>query len=631
MAKKKTTATASGPVRIPARMPARTPAPEKRVAPEAQSPRDTRQLPPEPDKRGTMVTLTINGSQVKVPEGATILEAAKKLSIHIPTLCHLDLHDIKMVNQSATCRVCMVEVKGRRTLAPACATLVAEGMEVVTHNPRVINARRVVVELILSNHPKNCLTCPKNTNCELQALAAELDIHEIVYTGEMSQHRMDKSSSAFVKDMNKCVLCRRCETMCNEVQTVNVLSGLQRGFKTTVGPAFNMPMADTACVACGQCVAVCPTAALSEVNNIPRAWSLLADPEKYVVVQTAPAVRAALGEVFGLPPGMSVTGKLVSALRLLGFKKVFDTNFAADLTIMEEAAEFIHRLKHGGKLPILTSCCPGWVKFVEHQFSDMLDIPSTCKSPQQMFGAVAKSYMAQQLDIDPRKMAVISVMPCIAKKYEAGREEFTMEGMREVDLVITTRELAKMIREAGIDFLSLPDSDFDQPMGESTGAAVIFGTSGGVLEAALRTAYEWLTNETLEKVEFTALRGFKGIKEATIKIGDMNVRVAVASGLGNARRLLECIRLGECVYHAIEIMACPGGCIDGGGQPYHHGDIEILEKRMQALFNEDKSKKLRKSHENPAIIRLYDDFLGKPHGGIAKSLLHTHYVKRAKM
>jgi NADH-quinone oxidoreductase subunit G len=605
--------------------------PGARVPAPATQPTSQPQLPPDTGERGPMITLTINGGQVQVPEGATILEAAKKLSIHIPTLCHLDLHDIKMVNQSATCRVCMVEVRGRRTLAPACATPAAEGMEVVTHNPRVINARRVIVELILSNHPKNCLTCPMNTNCELQSLAAELDIHEIVYTGEMSQHRMDKSSPAFIRDTNKCVLCRRCETMCNEVQTVNALSGVNRGFNTTVGTAFNMPIADTTCVACGQCVAVCPTAALSEVNNIPRAWALLSDPDKYVVVQTAPAVRAALGEVFGLPPGMAVTGKLVSALRLLGFKKVFDTNFAADLTIMEEAAEFIHRLKHGGKLPILTSCCPGWVKFVEHQFGDMLDIPSTCKSPQQMFGAVAKSYMAQQLDIDPRKMAVISVMPCIAKKYEAAREEFTVEGMREVDLVVTTRELAKMIREAGIDFPSLPDGDFDQPMGESTGAAVIFGTSGGVLEAALRTAYEWLTRTTLEKVEFTQLRGFKGIKEAVIKIGDMDVRVAVASGLGNARRLLEAIRRGEGVYHAIEIMACPGGCIDGGGQPYHHGNIAILERRMQALFNEDKSKKLRKSHENPAIIKLYDDFLGKPHGGVAKSLLHTQYARRVKM
>ena len=578
-----------------------------------------------------MVSLNINGKQVDVPEGSTILEAAQKLDIHIPTLCHLDLHDIKMVNQGATCRVCMVELAGRRALAPACATPVTQGMEVMTHTPRTINARRVVVELILSNHPKNCLTCAKNTDCELQSLAAELGIHEIEYTGEIAQHRLDKSSPAFVKEMTKCVLCRRCETMCNQVQTVNVLSGIRRGFTTTVGPAFNAPMAETTCVACGQCVAVCPTAALSEVNNISKLWNLLADPNKFVVVQTAPAVRAALGESFGLPAGMAVTGKMVAALRMLGFKHVFDTNFAADLTIMEEAAEFIHRIKHGGKLPILTSCCPGWVKFFEHQFSDMLDVPSTCKSPQQMFGAIAKTYMAQQMDMDPRKMVVVSVMPCIAKKYEAGRKELSVDGMQEVDLVITTRELAKMIREAGINFLSLPDEDFDSPMGESTGAAVIFGTSGGVLEAALRTAYEWLTGENLERVEFGALRGFRGIKEATVKIGDMDVKVAVASGLGNARKLLEDIRAGKVQYHAIEIMACPGGCIDGGGQPYHHGHIDILEKRMRALFNEDKSKKLRKSHENPYIQKLYAEFLGEPHSELAKKLLHTKYVKRQSM
>ena len=578
-----------------------------------------------------MTSLTINGKHVEVPAGTTILDAAKKLDIHIPTLCHLDLHDIKMVNQGASCRVCMVEVAGRRTLAPACATPVVAGMEVLTHTPRVINARRVVVELILSNHPKDCLTCPMNQECELQALAAELSIHEIEYQGEISKHRYDDSSPAFVKDMTKCVLCRRCETMCNQVQTVNVLSGIRRGFNTTVGTAFNTKMTDTACVSCGQCVAVCPTAALSEVNNVPKLWNLLADPNKYVIVQTAPAVRAALGELFGFTAGTSVTGKMVSALRQLGFNKVYDTNFAADLTIMEEAAELLHRIKHGGKLPMLTSCCPGWVKFLEHQFGDMLDIPSTCKSPQQMFGAIAKTYLAQELDIDPSQMAVVSIMPCIAKKYEAGKAELNVDGAREVDLVITTRELGKMIREAGITFATLPDEDFDSLMGESTGAAAIFGASGGVLEAALRTAHEWITGHTLEKVEFGMLHGIKGIKEASIPIGDMTVRVAVASGLGNARKLLEGIRSGQEEYHAIEIMACPGGCIDGGGQPYHHGNIDILERRMRALFAEDKSKKLRKSHENPSIKKLYKDFLGEPHSKLAKELLHTHYTKRPRM
>ena len=578
-----------------------------------------------------MVSLTINGKSIEAPEGATILDAARGLGIHIPTLCHLDLHDIKMVNQSATCRVCMVEVAGRRNLAPACATVVTPGMEILTHSPRTITARRTVVELILSNHPKDCLTCSKSTNCELQALAAELGIHEISYTGQMSQHRRDISSPAYVRDLNKCVLCRRCETMCNTVQSVNALSGVGRGFSTTVNTAFNLPIAETSCVNCGQCVAVCPTAALSEVDNIGKVWTLLSDPEKYVIVQTAPAVRAALGEAFGMPPGTSVTGKLASALRQLGFKKIFDTNFAADLTIMEEAAEFVHRVQHGGKLPMLTSCCPGWVKFFEHQFPDMLDVPSSCKSPQQMFGAIAKTHMASRLGVDPRKMAVVSVMPCLAKKYEAGRAEFQVDGLPEVDIVITTRELAKMIREAGILFATLQESEFDSPMGESTGAAVIFGASGGVLEAALRTAYEWITGGTLKKVDFEALRGLKGIKEATVKVGDMDVKVAVASGLGNARRLLEDIRDGKTDYHAIEIMACPGGCIDGGGQPYHRGHIEILEKRTAVLFNEDKSKKLRKSHENPAIQDLYKNFLGKPYGSIAKSLLHTSYVKRAKI
>ena len=578
-----------------------------------------------------MVSLSINGKHVEMPEGSTILEAAKKLDIHIPTLCHFDLHDISMVNEVATCRVCMVEVAGRRNLAPACATPVMQGMEVLTHTPRTISARRTVVELILSNHPKNCLTCTKNTNCELQALAAELSIHDIKYSGEMAQHRMDTSSAALVREMSKCVLCRRCETMCSTVQTVNVLSAIDRGFSTTMGTPFNMPITETGCVSCGQCVAVCPTAALSEVNNVAKLWNLLTDPDKFVVVQTAPAVRAALGEPFGLPAGVAVTGKMVSALRELGFDRVFDTDFAADLTIMEEAAEFIHRLQHGGKLPILTSCCPGWVKFFEHQFSDMLDVPSTCKSPQQMFGAIAKTYLADKLGIARDKLIVVSVMPCIAKKYESGRTEMGRDGIPDVDLSITTRELAKMIQEAGINFVGLPDGQFDSPMGESTGAGVIFGASGGVLEAALRTAYEWLTGEALTKVDFVALRGMKGIKEATVRVGDMDVNVAVASGLGNARQLLENIRAGKTRYHAIEIMACPGGCIDGGGQPYHHGHIDILEKRTQALFSEDKGKRLRKSHENPDIKTLYAEFLGEPHSDLAVSLLHTKYKARPRI
>lgn len=579
----------------------------------------------------SLVTITINNRQIQVEEGTTILEAAKLLNIKIPTLCHLNLHDTKMVNQTASCRVCMVEVDGRRNLAPSCATPVFDKMVVRTNSIRAIHARRTVVELLLSDHPKDCLICEKNTDCELQKLAADLGVREIPYKGEMSTYEIDDSSYSIVRNLDKCILCRRCETMCNKVQTVNVLSGIERGFQTVVAPAFNLPMTDTACTFCGQCVAVCPTAALTEVNNVPKVWRALKNKDKYVIVQTAPAVRVALGEEFGLEPGTVVTGKMAAALRSLGFDKVFDTDFAADLTIMEEASEFVHRLQHGGKLPILTSCCPGWVKFFEHQFPDLLDIPSTCKSPHEMFGAVAKTYLAQKLGVDPKNIVVVSVMPCLAKKYEAARPELSESGNQDVDIVITTRELAKMLREAGIDFNSLEDSDFDNPLGESTGASVIFGATGGVLEAALRTAYEWLTEETLENVEFHALRGMDGVKEATVKINDMDVNVAVAHGLGNARKILEAIKAGKANYHAIEIMACPGGCIGGGGQPYIHGDVEILKKRAMGIYNEDRGKTKRKSHENEAVLKLYEEFLGEPYGEKAHELLHTHYIKRQKI
>jgi NADH-quinone oxidoreductase subunit G len=419
--------------------------------------------------------------------------------------------------------------------------------------------------------------------------------------------------------------------MCNKIQTVNVLSGVERGFQTVVAPAFNRAMTDTACTFCGQCVAVCPTGALTEVNNVSKVWDVLNNKEKFVIVQTAPAVRVALGEEFGMAPGSNVTGKMAAALKALGFNMVLDTDFAADLTIMEEASEFVHRLEHGGRLPILTSCCPGWVKFFEHQFSDLLDIPSSCKSPHEMFGAIAKTYLAEKLGLDPKNVVVISVMPCLAKKYEAARPELSNNGLQDVDLVISTRELGKMLKEAGVDFQSLEDADFDHPLGESTGASVIFGATGGVLEAALRTAYEWLTKETLENVEFTALRGLEGIKEASVNINGMDVNVAVAHGLGNARKLLEDIRAGKANYHAIEIMACPGGCIGGGGQPYHQGDVEILKKRTEAIYGEDRSKTKRKSHENAEVQKLYEEFLGEPYGDKAHELLHTHYVKRQKM
>jgi NADH-quinone oxidoreductase subunit G len=579
----------------------------------------------------SLVNVTINNRQIQVEEGTTILEAAKKLNINIPTLCHMNLHDTKMVNQVASCRVCVVEVEGRRNLAPACATPVFNNMVVKTNSIKSIKARRTVVELLLSDHPNDCLKCEKNTRCELQNLAADLEVREIRYNGAMSTFPKDTESQSIVRDLDKCILCRRCETMCNKVQTVNVLSGINRGFETVVSPAFELPMTETSCTFCGQCVAVCPTGALTEVNNIPKVWDALDAKDKYVVVQTAPAVRAALGEEFGMEPGTNVTGKMVAALRALGFNAVFDTDFAADLTIMEEASELIHRIEHGGRLPILTSCCPGWVKFFEHQFSDLLDIPSTCKSPQQMFGAVAKSYFAEKMGVKPENMTVVSVMPCLAKKYEAARPEMTTNGVPDVDISISTRELAKMLKEAGIDFASLENEDFDHPLGESTGAGVIFGVTGGVLEAALRTAYEWITKETLEKVEFSDIRGMAGIKEATVKIKDMDVKVAVAHGLGNARKLLEDIRAGKENYHAIEIMACPGGCIGGGGQPYMNGDVEKLKLRAAALYGEDRGKKLRKSHENPAVQQLYKEYLGEPYGEKAHDLLHTHYTKRVKM
>jgi len=578
-----------------------------------------------------MVTININNKELEVEDGSTILDAAKLLNIKIPTLCHLNLHDTKMVNQSATCRVCMVEIEGRRNLAPSCATPVANGMVIKTNSRRAIQARRTVVELLLSDHPKDCLICEKNTNCELQQIAADLEVREIQYKGAQSTYPIDNSSHSIIRNMDKCILCRRCETMCNQVQTVNVLSAVDRGFETVISTAFSLPMNETSCTFCGQCVAVCPTAALTEVNNIPMVWRALNDKDKVVIVQTAPAIRAALGEEFGYEPGTNVTGKMVASLRALGFNKVFDTDFAADLTIMEEASEFVHRLQHGGKLPILTSCCPGWVKFFEHQFPDLLDIPSTCKSPHEMFGAIAKTYLAKKMGVKPENMIVVSVMPCLAKKYEAARPELSHDGLQDVDIVITTRELAKMCKEAGIDFKSLDDEDFDNTMGESTGASVIFGATGGVIEAALRTAYEWLTKETLENVEFTALRGMSGIKEATIPINGLDVKIAVAHGLGNARTLLENIRDGKAEYHAIEIMACPGGCIGGGGQPYLKGDIDILSKRAEAIYGEDRGKTLRKSHENTEIKKLYEEFLGEPYGEKAHELLHTHYKKRQRM
>ena len=579
-----------------------------------------------------MPKILINNKEIEVREKTTILEAARRLNIKIPTLCHMDLSGVNFINKIASCRVCLVEDLKKDKLVPSCATFVKDGMEISTDSSRVVRARRVIVELLLSDHPNDCLKCAKNLNCQLQKLASDLNIREIKYPGEKKNLPIDASSYSLVRDPNKCILCKRCETMCNEVQTVGALAEIGRGFKTHVGSAFNRPMFETTCTFCGQCLAVCPTGALTEKSNVADLWKILhkKDDEKMVIVQVAPAVRVALGEEFGEEAGRPMTGKMVTALRKLGFDKVFDTNFAADLTIMEEANELVERLNGHGKLPILTSCCPGWVNFMESQFSDLIDIPSSCKSPHEMFGAIAKSYYAQKVGIKPENMTVVSVMPCIAKKYEAKRDELYNEGISDVDIVISTRELAGMIKESGIDLVNLDDDDFDNPLGESTGAGTIFGASGGVIEAALRTAADTLTGQSLEKVEFEDLRGLRGNKKATVKIGEKELNIAVVSGLGNTRRLLEKIRSGEENIHAIEVMACPGGCVAGGGQPFHKGDLTIIKKRAEGLYGIDRKKTLRKSHENPSIKILYQEFLEKPGSEKAHKLLHTSYKARPK-
>ena len=582
------------------------------------------------------INISIDNRPVSVNPGTTILDAAKSCGIEIPTLCHINLEGTCVNNHPASCRLCVVEVAGRRNLAPACATTCTEGMEVHTNTLRVLKARRTILELILSNHPHDCLICRKSGNCELQSLARKLKIHEAPFEGgEKSCHELDKSVS-IVRDMNKCILCRRCETMCNDVQTVGAIGANGRGFNTTISPAFGLNLSESECTYCGQCVAVCPVGALTEVDNTNRLIKDLANPDKTVIVQTAPAVRVAIGEEFGLPAGTIVTGKLVSALRKLGFNYVFDTDFAADLTIMEEGSELLERLKKfldGDKsvpMPILTSCCPAWVNFFEHQFPDMLDIPSTARSPQQMFGSIAKTYWAEKMGIPREKLVVVSVMPCLAKKYECGRDEFKVNGNPDVDYSLSTRELAALIKEANMDLKSMDDSDFDNPLGASTGASVIFGATGGVMEAALRTAYELYTGKTLDKVEFESVRGLEGIRHASVNLNGFELKVGIAHGLGNARRMLEDIRSGKSEYHAIEIMACPGGCIGGGGQPLHHGDVEIINARRKAVYEEDRNKPLRKSHENPYIQQLYEEFLGKPLSEKAHALLHTNYFNKSK-
>lgn len=582
-----------------------------------------------------IVKLIIDDKPVVVEKGTTILDAAKTIGVKVPSLCYMKLEDMNFENKPGGCRICVVEVEGRRNLAPACKTECDEGMVVKTHTVRVVNARRTVMELILSDHPAECLTCAKSGECELQTMAQNLGIREIHFKGEQSKYKGDKSP-AIIREMDKCIMCRRCETACNDVQTVGVLSAINRGFNAVVAPAFEMDLDHSTCTYCGQCVAVCPTGALTERDYTWKVIEALVDPEKIVVVQTAPAVRAALGESFGMEPGTLVTGKMAAALRKLGFDYVFDTDFAADLTIMEEGAEILDRLGrflNGDKevkLPILTSCCPGWVNFLEHHFPEMKDIPSTAKSPQQMFGAIAKSYFAEKLKVPREKLMVVSVMPCLAKKYECTRPEFSVNGDPDVNVSISTRELAQLIRNANLDFKSLPDEEFDNPLGASTGASVIFGTTGGVIEAAVRTAYELFTQKQLEKVDFEELRGMEGIRQATVDFNGLPINIGIAHGLGNARKLLEDIKAGKSNFHAIEIMACPGGCIGGGGQPYHHGDVEILRKRQWALYQEDAGKPIRKSHENPYIKQLYEEYLGKPLSDKSHELLHTHYFDKKK-
>ncbi len=581
------------------------------------------------------VKLTIDNKVVEVPKGTTIYKAAKQLGIDIPVLCYMELKDLNIENKPAGCRICVVEVEGRRNLAPSCSTDCTEGMVVKTHTMRVINARRTILELILSDHPKDCLTCAKSGHCELQDMAIKLGVRSIPGEeyAEMSTYRVDTSPS-IIRDLDKCIMCRRCEMMCNTVQTVGALNAVNRGFQAVVAPAFEQNLEKSPCTYCGQCVAVCPTGALTEVDHTPKVIRALADPTKKVIVQTAPAIRVALGEEFGMKPGTIVTGKMVAALKEIGFDQVFDTDFAADLTIMEEGTELLDRLtRHlngdkSVKLPILTSCCPGWVNFFEHNFNDMLDVPSSAKSPQQMFGAIAKTYFAEKMNIKREDLVVVSVMPCLAKKYEAQRDEFKVDGNPDVDFSISTRELAHLIKEFNINFADLEEQDFDRPLGESTGAAVIFGATGGVIEAATRTAYEVQTGKKLEKIDFEQLRGMEGIRSATVDFNGLPINIGIAHGLGNARKLLEDVRSGKANYHAIEVMACPGGCIGGGGQPLHHGDSAILKARTEAIYKEDAGKPIRKSHENPYIIKLYEEFLGKPMSEKAHHLLHTHYFDK---
>jgi NADP-reducing hydrogenase subunit HndD len=574
------------------------------------------------------VNIKINGQELSVPRNFTVLQAARHANIDIPTLCYL-----KDVSQTGSCRMCVCEVSNARALQAACLYPVSEGLEIKTNTKRVRDSRRATLELILSAHDRKCLTCVRNRNCELQKLSEELGITEIPFEGAHNGHEVDNLSPSIVRDNNKCILCRRCVNACKNIQSVAVIEAANRGFDTKITCAFDKSLSEVACVNCGQCIAVCPVGALYEKNNIEDVWTAINDPDKYVIVQTAPAVRAALGEEFGFPMGTPVTGKMAAALRRMGFDNVFDTNTAADLTIMEEGTELLERIKNGGVLPMITSCSPGWIKFCEHYYPEFIPNLSSCKSPHEMYGALLKSYYAEKMNIDPAKMVVVSVMPCTAKKFEAQREELGTK-YPDVDYVLTTRELATMIKQSGLNFAALPDEGFDSPFDVDTGAGVIFGATGGVMEAALRTVAETLNGKPLDKLDFEDVRGIQGIKEASLNLGGMDVKVAIASGLGNARKLLDKIKAGEANYHFIEVMACPGGCVNGGGQPIVSAkdrmEKDIRLERAKALYEEDKKATVRQSHRNADIEKLYKEYFGKPGSQKAHKLLHTHYVERAK-
>lgn len=576
-----------------------------------------------------MVNIKINGMPFSVPKGSTILEAARSAGINIPTLCYL-----KEINEIGACRICMVEVKGAKTLVTACVYPVNEGMEVSTNTPAVLASRKTNLELVLSTHNKDCLACVRSGSCELQTLCQEFGVGDTNhFAGEMCEYELDTSAAHMVRDNSKCILCRRCVAVCAKNQGVGVIGANARGFKTEIGCAFEAPLGETTCISCGQCITVCPTGALYEKDGTDKIRAALADPDKVVIVQTAPSVRATLGECFDMPLGTDVEGKMAAALRRLGFDKVFDTDLGADFTIVEEANELVERVTKGGVLPMITSCSPGWVKYCEHYFPEFIPNLSSCKSPQQMFGALIKTWYAEKAGIDPKNIVSVSVMPCTAKKFELARNDQKAAGVLDVDISITTRELGRMIKRAGLDFVNLPDEKFDDPMGESTGAAVIFGATGGVMEAALRTAVETITGKELTEVVFSDVRGIEGVKEASYKLGDLEVNVAVASGTANAKKVLEAVKRGEKNYTFIEIMACPGGCVNGGGQPQQPASVrnfvDLKTIRASALYKNDEAKAIRKSHENPSLKKIYAEYFdGEPGGHRAHEVLHTSYVKR---